>query len=658
VIATYAPVLAASFGDVVLRIVVAAALAVVTTAISLRLLGVRRGWAKALGAGLAGWILGGLLALHLNDGDWGADGLVLQTLAIAVPATMAIAVTLDLLARPGALARAPEAGLLVAPRPLRDLRRRVDVVRRYRELLGLLRAEGFGPWPAAAGQAAREAEPAGVRLRRVLEAAGGVYVKLGQIAATRIDLLPPDVCAELATLANRVPPEPAEAIRAVIEDELGRPVEDVFAEFDWEPLAAASIGQTHTARLPTGDAVVVKVQRPDIARVMERDLAALALLADFAERRTPLGRSVRSGEVLAQFATSLRAELDFRREAQNMAEMAGLMAADPGPGDVRVPAVHEDLCTARVLVQERFEGFTVSDAAALGASTADRAGLARDLMAALMAQVLRYGLFHADPHPGNIFVVADQSLGLIDFGAVGRLDPVQRAAVVDMMVGLVRRDVGLLRDAIERVAETAGNISAERLERAIARLLTDHIGAGGAVDAGALQDLVPVLGEFGITLPGDLVVLSRALVTLDGTLGVLSPGLSIVAAAHDLVGSEAGAQVVDPDQMLREGLADAAVRLRRLPDRIDRISALAARGDLQLRTLVSEDDDRVLRTLVNRGLLVATGAAFLVAAALLLTVAPASDGTTVPEVLGYGGLLAGTVLLLRVVAAVARDGTT
>lgn len=660
-IATHTTVFAASFGDVALRIVVAAALAVVTTAVSLRLLGVRRGWAKALGAGLAGWVLGGVLALRLNDGDWGADGLVLQTLAIAVPATMAIAVTLDLLARPGALARAAEAGLLVAPRPLRDVRRRVDVIRRYRELLGLLRAEGFGPWPAAAGQAVRAAEPTGVRLRRVLEAAGGVYVKLGQIAATRIDLLPPDVCAELATLANRVPPEPPDRIREVIEAELGRRVEDVFPEFAWTPLAAASIGQTHAARLPTGEAVVVKVQRPDIAHVMERDLAALALVADFAERRTALGRNVRSGGVLAQFATSLRAELDFRREGRAMAEMAALMAAGPGPLGVRVPGVHADLCTARVLVQERFEGFTVSDAAALAASGADRDALARDLMAAMMAQVLQYGLFHADPHPGNVFVVGDSALGLIDFGAVGRLDPLQRAAVVDMLAGLVRGDVALLRDAIERVAETAGAISAERLERAIARLLTDHMGPGGAVDAGMLQDLVPVLGEFGITLPGDLVVLARALVTLDGTLGVLSPGLSIVAAAHELAASEAAAPAVDPVRMLQEDLVAAAVRLRRLPDRIDRISALAARGDLRLRTVVSEDDDRVLRTLVNRALMVATGAAFLVAAALLLTVAPGrapSDGTTVAEVLGYGGLLAGTVLLLRVVAAVARDGTT
>jgi ubiquinone biosynthesis protein len=660
-------VLATSFVEVTVRVVVAAILAVVTTALSLRLLGVRRGWAKALGAGLAGWGLGGALALRLNHGDWGAEGLVVQTLAIAVPTTMAVAVTLDLLARPGALARPAEAGLLMAPRPLRDLRRRADVIRRYRELIRLLRAEGFGPWPAPAGVEAREAEPVGVRIRRVLEGAGGVYVKLGQIASTRVDLLPPEVCGELAKLANRVPPEPAERIREVIEAELGRPVEDAFAEFDWEPLAAASIGQTHPARLASGEAVVVKVQRPDIARVMERDLAALALVANVAEQRTALGRNVRSGEVLAQFAASLREELDFRREARAMTEMAALIAADPTPGGVRVPAVHAELCTARVLVQERFEGFTLSDADALAATGADREALARSLMAATMAQVMRYGLFHADPHPGNIFVLSTETgagaLGLIDFGAVGRLDPLQRAAVVDMLAGLVRWDIPLIRDAIERMAETRAAVSADRLERAIARLLTDDIGPGGEVGAGVLQDLVPLLGEFGITLPGDLVLLSRALVTLDGTLGVVQPGLSIIAAAMEAAGPEAR-PVVDPSQMVRDELTAAAFRLRRLPDRVDRITALAARGDLRLRTVVSEDDDRVVRTLANRALLVATGAAFLVASAVLLAGGggAGSDatvgGASLSEILGYGGLLAGTVLLLRVVAAVARDGTT
>ena len=325
-------VAATSGGEIAGRVVVAALLAVVTTRLSLRLLGVRRGWAAALTAGVAGWLVGGLLALALNDGDWGADGLVLQVLVISVPTTMAAAVGLDLLAAPGSLARPGQAGLVVAPRPLRAVRRRVDVVRRYRELLGLIRAQGFGPLLGAGGKAERQAEPVGVRLRRVLEQAGGVYVKLGQIAATRVDLLPPAVCDELATLQNRAPSEPPDGVRAVIEAELG-PVDDVFARFDWEPLAAASIGQTHSARLPSGEEVVVKVQRPGIAEVMERDLAALGLLARLAERRTALGRSLRSGEVLDQFARSLRAELDFRGEVRSMVDMAALVAADQAAGD-------------------------------------------------------------------------------------------------------------------------------------------------------------------------------------------------------------------------------------------------------------------------------------------------------------------------------------
>lgn len=171
-----------------------------------------------------------------------------------------------------------------------------------------------------------------------------------------------------------------------------------------------------------------------------------------------------------------------------------------------------------------------------------------------------------------------------------------------------------------------------------------------------------MLAEFGIGLPGDLVVLSRALVTLDGTLGVLAPGLSVVAAALDMAGPAGAELPADPQQMLRDELVTSAIRLRHLPDRLDRITSLAARGDLRLRTIVGEDDRRVLRTLVNRALLVATGATFVVGSAVLLAAAHDSratvGGASLFEILGYGGLLAGTVLLLRVVAAVARDGTT
>ena len=662
-------VAATSAGEIAGRVVVAALLAAVTTRLSLRLLGVRRGWTAALTAGVAGWLVGGLLALALNDGDWGADGLVLQVLVISVPTTMAVAVGLDLLAAPGSLARPGQAGLVVAPRPLRAVRRRVDVVRRYRELLGLIRAQGFGPLLGAGGKAERQAEQVGVRLRRVLEQAGGVYVKLGQIAATRVDLLPPGVCDELATLQNRAPSEPPDGVRGVIEAELG-PVDEVFARFDWEPLAAASIGQTHTARLPSSEEVVVKVQRPGIAEVMERDLAALGLLARLAERRTALGRSLRSGDVLDQFAQSLRAELDFRGEVRSMVDMAALVAADHAAGDgdraggprpVRVARVFPDLCTARVLVQERFDGFTVGDVDELAASDVDRGALASGLLRTVLRQVLTYGFFHADPHPGNVFVLRDGTLGLIDFGAVGRLDPIQRAAVVDMFGAMVRSDVPMLRDAIERVTDLGDVPSGDQLERTLARLVAESVRPGGQVSPTALQDLVPALAGLGITLPGDLVLLTRALVTLDGTIGVLAPGMSVVSAALEVAGPAAVAPV-DPEEMVRQDLLTAALRLRHLPDRIDRLATLAARGDLRLRTVASEDERRLVRTLVDRALLAVVGAALLLTSGLLLSAPEAGrarvGGTSLLDVLGYGGLLAGTVLVLRAVGAVARDGTT
>ncbi len=197
-------VLAASFVEIAVRIVIAGVLIVATTVLSLRLLGTRRGWGTAFLAAVIGWTAACLLALTLSDWNWGADGLVVHILAIGVPLTMATAVTLDLLARPGSLAIGERAGLVVAPRPMRAVGRRVAVWRRYQELVRLARREGFGPLLSAQRRAERSVEPEGVRLRRVLEEAGGVYVKLGQIAATRIDLLPPEVCEELAKLQNRV----------------------------------------------------------------------------------------------------------------------------------------------------------------------------------------------------------------------------------------------------------------------------------------------------------------------------------------------------------------------------------------------------------------------------------------------------------------------
>ena len=226
---------------------------------------------------------------------------------------------------------------------------------------------------------------------------------------------------------------------------------------------------------------------------MERDLAALGLLADLAQRRTPFGRGIRSGDMLEQFAQSLRAELDFRREADAMDEMAGRLDRAAG---VRVPTVYRHLCTRRLLVQERFEGCTVADSAGLDSMGADREGLADKLVRSTLDQVITLGFFHADPHPGNIFVLADGSLGLIDFGATGRLDPIQQAAIIDIFFAMAQRDVRLLRDGVERVAELRRRHVARRA-RACARPAHGRARPTGrrgrsARDAGARHDARPV----------------------------------------------------------------------------------------------------------------------------------------------------------------------
>ena len=642
----------------VLWTTVAVALALLATSISLRLLGVRRGWGSALLSGVIGWGAAVVLALALADWELGADDLLLHILVIGVPATMAAAVALDLLARPGSLAVGERAALVVRPRPLQAVRLRVATLRRYRELVELARREGFGP-SLAGERGDGSGEPVGIRLRRLLEAAGGVYIKLGQIAATRVDILPADVCAELAMLQNRVPPEPVEDIKPILEAELGGSVDDVFAEFDWQPLAAASIGQTYRARLRTGEPVVVKIQRPGVEDLIERDLAALGLLAGLAQRRTVLGQGIRSAELLEQFGHSLRAELDFLGELEAMVDMTALLGENPM---VRIPKVYEQFSTRRVLVQERFEGMTLAEGAELERLGIDRTALAERLLLAALDQTLRIGFFHADPHPGNIFVLEDGSLGLIDFGAVGRFDPIQREAVRDMLIAIVGRDAVLLRDSIERVADIDEAIAPRRLERALGRLMAESIRPTGSLEPDVLQQLVRTLSEFGVRLPRDLVLLSRTLVTLDGTLRTLAPGFSMGAAAIGFMGDPNIRRLLDPQALIQAELLATLPHLGHLPARIDQVLTLAARGSLRVNTALDESGGRVVRTLVNRALLLAIGAVFVAISAILLVAADqgpmVTSGTGLFEIFGYGGLLAGTVLLLRVAAAIARDGTT
>src|SRR6478735_1530695 len=383
--------------------------ALTTTVVGGRLLGVRRGWTSLAIAGTAGSTVGVLAAGALTGWAWGPHMMLLAVL-VGVVATMTIALGLDLVAPVGSLARGDAAGLVVVARPLRRLQRTMAPLQRYQEVLAIARANGVvGRRVDAAGR------PAAVR--RTLEELGGIFVKLGQIASTRGDVLPPAWCAELATLRTATAAVPQEEMRRHLAAELGADPSRVFATFDWTPIASASISQVYAATLHDGTPVVVKVQRPGLDAAVERDGAAVMQLARLVERRTPLGVALQPAEFAREILDSVHDELDFRIEAANTALVAESLAG-----------------RALGSLDERADG------------SLDRRDLADRLVELFMHQLFGVGVFHADPHPGNLLLAEDGSIALIDLGAVGRLSDVHRSAVLEMVVAASTADAVALRE--------------------------------------------------------------------------------------------------------------------------------------------------------------------------------------------------------------------
>jgi ubiquinone biosynthesis protein len=630
----------------------------VTTVVGGRLLGVRRGWLSLAVAGVTGWGLGVLLSGILSRWDWSSIEMVLAALTIGAVLTMTAAVTLDFLATPGSLARGEQAGLVTIPHPLRSARSRVAPLARYRELMSLAAANGLLHRPGREAGRVR-LEGSEVAIRRTLEQAGGVFVKLGQVASTRPDLLPPALCDELGHLRTGAAPAPADAIRPVLEAELGRPVEEAFARFEWEPLASASIAQVYAAELHSGEAVVVKVQRPRLDELVARDAAALRQIAGALERRTPLGLAARPRALAEEFLDNLADELDFRVEAANSLDLA---AATPAELGVHIPAVHAELSTARLLVEERFDGVPMGQLdGALPAP--ERRAVADRLLQAFILQLLSAGIFHADPHPGNILVLADGTLAMIDLGAVGRLDSVEREAVTHMMIGMATRDVATLREALLSVSTIDDNLSVRAVDAALARFLTRNIRTGASIGAAAFADLIVLIGALGLQLPRWVATLGRAMVTLEGTLRSVDPTYSLIDAALRLAPSLPGppADLAELRTVALKELALQLPRMRRLPERVDALLDQAAAGRLGVRVslFASERDEQLTTRLVNRLVAGVLATGIGIGSTLLLGVdgGPAvTRSVTLPELIGYCGLLAASVLTLRVVAAIIRDG--
>ncbi|MFA7558103.1 MAG: AarF/UbiB family protein, partial [Hydrogenophaga sp.] len=308
-----------------------------------------------------------------------------------------------------------------------------DVVRRLGLADSLERAGHALRWDNAA-ELARLSPP--VQWRLVLEELGPTFVKLGQILAGRADLFGPEYIVEFEKLHNHVPPVPFEQLRPQLREDLGDEPERVFAHFDAEPLAAASIAQVHRARLHDGTEVVVKVRRPGITEVIEADLRLLTRLAALAEAELPPLRPYRPQQLVREFSRSLRRELDLASECRNAERIGANMAVLPW---IVVPRVYWDWTRERVNVQDHIEGIPGDDLQRLDAEGLDRQELARRGARAVLKMIIEDGIFHADPHPGNVFYLADNRIAFIDFGMVGRLTERRREELLQLLMGLVQR---------------------------------------------------------------------------------------------------------------------------------------------------------------------------------------------------------------------------
>jgi ubiquinone biosynthesis protein len=370
------------------------------------------------------------------------------------------------------------------------------------------------------------------QVRLGLEELGPTFVKLGQLLATRSDLIPPSLQHELSLLRDHAPSIPTEAVLAELQRTSGSSAFDAFAAFDLAPVACASVGQVHRAVMLDGRDVAVKIRRPGIRPEIEVDITILGVVTRLAR----LSRRIRRYDPVAvvdEFVLMLRAETDYTTEAGNIEAVGGTFAQD---GNVMIPGVVRDLTSESILVMDWIEGIPLTDAEALEENRADRSALARTIVHAYAEMIFRSDRFHADPHPGNFIAVPGGRLGLVDFGEVGTVASGTRAALISLLVAVVSRDRDRLADAVLSISHVTRPVDRSGFGQQLAALLDPITGVRlqdlklGRV----LRELLHVLRSQGLMLPADLAVLVKTVMECEATANELDPTLNLSSFLGEL----------------------------------------------------------------------------------------------------------------------------
>jgi predicted unusual protein kinase regulating ubiquinone biosynthesis (AarF/ABC1/UbiB family) len=514
---------------------------------------------------------------------------------------------------------------------------------RYRDIGRLLLKYGRSDLVRQAGLDATlldDVEPAGAReeadeLAGDLERLGPTFIKLGQLLSTRADLLPPSYLDALSRLQDSIEPFPFEVVRETVEDELGVRLSKVFEDFDETPMAAASIGQVHAAVLRSHDGgpgrdVVVKVQRPGIRRQVFDDLEVLEDLAARVEAHSERGRLLGVEDLLRQFRRSMLDELDYRKEASNLERLRDIVAERPL---LVVPRPYADYSTGRVLTMDRIHGRKVTEMSPLARLDVDGPALATALFDAYLDQILVEGFFHADPHPGNVLLMPDGRLGLVDLGMVARVTPELRDKLVQLMLSLGEgRGEDVARVAAD-MAERTDDYDERRFVADVAELVERNAtSAVGQLDAGRLVlDLTRASAAAGLRPPPEMSMVGKALLNLDMVARILDPEVEPVRIVQRRA-MQLAQRGVTPSL---SGMLNAAIETRdfveQLPGRVNRAMDMLSSGRFELK--VDAFDEKAflhgLHRVANR---IATG---LVIAALIIGAALLSSVKTSARIAGY-----------------------